>query len=115
MEALFRLDHPPHPILADGLYELRYQTSTGWARPSNSTIAWRTFGWDGTGSLTAISVETTNLPARVVIDLWTRRQGFAGIYDRLLDALTKLLGVAPVLRGHAIYLTNQTTSVPLNP
>src|SRR5437867_4263626 len=45
IEALFRLNHPPPgPALADGLYELRYQTPTGWARPSAPTVSWRFFG-----------------------------------------------------------------------
>lgn len=115
IEALFRLDHPPRPIFADGLHELRYQTSTGWARPSAPTISWRYFGWDGTGSIAAISVETTNMPARVVMDIWTRRKGIGGLYDRLLDGWTKLLGKSPELRGNVLYLTNQTASLPPNP
>ena len=115
VEALFRLDHPPRPVFADGLHELRYQTSTGWARPSAPTASWRYFGWDGTGSIAAISVETTNIPARVVMDIWIRRKGIGGIYDRLLDGWTKLVGKTPELRGHVLYLTNQTAALPSNP
>src|SRR5690242_11759177 len=50
-EALFRIEHPPRPIVADGLHELRYQTSAGWVRPSAPTVSWRFFGWDTTGSI----------------------------------------------------------------
>ncbi|PYI86175.1 MAG: hypothetical protein DME26_09600 [Verrucomicrobia bacterium] len=115
IEALFRLDHPPRPLLADGLHELRYQTSTGWARPSAPTVSWRYFGWDGTGSVAAISVETTNLPVRVVMDVWTRRKGIGGLYDGLLHGWTKLVGKMPELRGHLLYVTNQTAALPSNP
>lgn len=115
MEALFRLDHPPRPVRSDGIWELRYRTSAGWVRPSAPTVSFGCFGWDGTGSLVAISVETTNLPARVVMDIWTRRKGIRGLYDRLMDGWTKLVGKTPELRGDVLYLTNQTTTLPSNP
>jgi hypothetical protein len=114
MEALFRYDHPTRPALADGLSEVRYQTSTGWARPSVPSVGFEYFGWDGTGSSLAITVETTNVPARVVMAHWTRRKGFSGLYDRLLDEWTKLNGQPHTLRGDVIYLTNQTVGVPSN-
>jgi hypothetical protein len=114
-EALFRLEHPPCPILADGLHELRYQTSTGWVRPSAPSVSLRFFGWDKTGSVAAISLETTNLPARVVMDFWTRRKGIPGLYDQLLDRWEKLKGETPMLRGDVVYVTNQTDATALNP
>jgi hypothetical protein len=109
-EVLFRLglEHVPRPILANGLGELRYQTSTGWVRPSAPSVSWRFFGWDKTGSVAAISVETTNLPARVVLDFWTRRKGITGLCDQLLDRWEKLNGKTPILRGDVVYVTNQT-------
>ena len=91
-EALFRLEHVPRPVLAEGLGELHYQTSTGWVRPSAPSVSWRFFGWDKTGSVAAISVETTNLPARVVMQFWKRRKGIAGLCDRFLDLWEKLNG-----------------------
>jgi hypothetical protein len=110
-EALFRLDHPPRPSLADGLYELRYLTPTGWARPT-ANFSFDFFGWDGTGSIAAISVETTNLPARVVMDLWTPLRGPLGLYDLLLDRWDKFKGANPVMRGRVTYVTNQTSMMP---
>jgi len=62
--ALFRLDHPPRPVLSSWVEELRYHTSTGWARPSGPTFGFGFFGWDGTGSVAMITAETTNLPMR---------------------------------------------------
>ncbi len=107
-EALFRLNHAPRPVLSDGLWELRYQSPTGWARPSAPTVGFDLFGWDGTGSIAAITVETTNVPARVVMDIWTRRHGFYGLYDRFLDLWEKLTGKPHELRGNVTYVTNQT-------
>jgi hypothetical protein len=113
-EVLFRLDYPPRPALADGLYQLRYLTPTGWAR-TTVNFSFDFFGWDGTGSIAAISVETTNLPARVVMDLWTPRPGCLGLYDRLLDRWDKLRGANPVPRGRVTYVTNQTSVMPSEP
>ena len=87
---------------------MRYLTPTGWARPTVN-FSFDFFGWDGTGSIAAISVETTNLPARVVMDLWTPRPGPLGLYDRLLDRWDKLRGANPVMRGRVTYVTNQTS------
>jgi hypothetical protein len=131
IEALFRLDHAPRPAFgemgyqtpnhaprpafAEGVYELRYQTPTGWALPSAPIISWRFFGWDGTASITAISVETTNLPARVVMDFCVQRKGIGGVYDRFLDGWGKLNGKPPVLRGRFVYVTNQTTVLRSTP
>jgi len=58
-EALFRFNHPPRSGFAFGLHELSYHTSTGWAALPQS-VSWRY----ETGLVAAISVETTNLPAR---------------------------------------------------
>ena len=115
LEALFRLEYPPRRVFADGLTEISYQTPTGWARPSTPSVAWRYFGWDGTGSIAAITVETTNLPARVVMDFWMRRKGIGGVYDRLLDVWTKLTGKTPMLRGNVSYVTNQTVVLQSSP
>jgi len=108
MEALFRLDHPPPRLLSDGLDSLRYHSLTGWARPSAPSISWRYFGWDGTGSLAAVSVETTNVPARIVMSMWVRRDGIGGVYDRVLDAWEKLRGKTGLRRGFPTYVSNGT-------
>jgi len=114
LEALFRLDHAPRDSFSDSLTELRYLSPTGWTRPSAPAISWRFFGWDGTGSIAAISVETTNLPARVVMGLGVPREGVPGLYDRVVYRWSKFRGNS-MESGRDIYVTNQTVVVVSDP
>ena len=106
-QALFQVDHPPRDLLDDDLWDLRYETPTGWARGS-AVINFGFHGLDGTSSIAWVSVETTNVPARVVLNLLTRRKNFYGLYDRVIELLPMMRGKSPGLHGDSHFLTNQT-------
>ena len=115
MEALFRLDHPASRVNGDGLNQLHYLTSTGWARPTTGSIGWRWFGFDKTGSTAAIEVVTTNVPARVVMTLWVGRQGILGVFDDCRNRWRKMTGQGKISHDSPVYLTNETAVSALAP
>jgi len=73
------------------------------------------FGRDGKGYLVLVSVQTTNVPEHVVVNLWTYRKGIYGVYDRFREFLAKMQGKRQNLPLDLILLTNQTTVIPSTP
>ncbi len=108
-EALFRVDHPPWGLVGAGISELSYQSPTGWARSSHP----QAFGlhFEGTSSIATVSVETTNVAARVVVNLRTRRKYFSGLYDLFRFRLATLQHKHFRMNADVTLLTNQTSAV----
>jgi hypothetical protein len=108
LEAIFRNRNVPSALRGNGVTGVGYLTSTGWAKPSLPTYSFRSWGWDGSNSFTAVTAENTNLPMRIVTFYEVRRSGLSGIWDKIGENLERVTRKTPTLRGEIIWFTNET-------